>query len=365
MLVIRCVAILLAAAALSASGAVSRAAEPAPGAGPVVMGINPCLIANRTGHGASCPEPPAPDGGDNLAKAEAYRQRALFFIKMQDLASAMAAIDKALALDPDWPEGHHLAARIAAALPDIARAEQEIEIALRLAPDDLDVRATKAAILAWRFPEEALLQFNLILDRSADHIYAHGQRAKLLLQFDRPDLAVRDLDFVLNVDRAATEYLPLRAEANLKRGRPLDAIADYNAALKLDPGRLWLMLGRAKAFAESGDEDAAIADYDTVLGPVGSDKRRPYAISGEDLSRSLTERAKVLVRVKRFADAVTDMMAALATGDRRSMLRIQVFLRQNGYPETPLDGRDSTALRTTLHACFGLNSCFQKISDVL
>jgi hypothetical protein len=54
------------------------------------------------------------------------------------------------------------------------------------------------------------------------------------------------------------------------------------------------------------------------------------------------------------------MAAALAT-EKSSVLRAQIFLRQNGFGDLPLDGRDSPPLRTALQACFGLQSCFQRI----
>jgi hypothetical protein len=43
------------------------------------------------------------------------------------------------------------------------------------------------------------------------------------------------------------------------------------------------------------------------------------------------------------------------------VLRVQVFLRGNGFPDVPLDGRDSPALRHAIASCFGLNACFQGV----
>jgi hypothetical protein len=71
------------------------------------------------------------------------------------------------------------------------------------------------------------------------------------------------------------------------------------------------------------------------------------------------------VHLKRFADAAAEMASALNTGGKPAVLRAQIFLRHNGFPQTPLDGRDSDGLRESLQACFGLNSCFQRISEEL
>jgi hypothetical protein len=71
------------------------------------------------------------------------------------------------------------------------------------------------------------------------------------------------------------------------------------------------------------------------------------------------------MRMKRFAEAAAEAVGALGAGGNRSILRAQVFLRQNGFPETPLDGQASDALRGAMQACMGLNSCFEKISGSL
>jgi len=338
----------------------ARAAEPAPGAGPVILQVNPCLIANRTGKGAPCPEPAVSDSGDNLVRAESHRQRALFFIDMQDFEKAASETDIALDLLPDWAEAHHLAARIAAANADVPRAQKEIAAALALAPEDLDFRATNAAILDWRAPFEAFKEFNDIATKDPAHRYARGQRARLLVEFRHPDDAMMDLNFLLSGKQPAFDYLPLRAQANLMRGRPRDAVADYTTALELNPGRVDLVTARAAAFEAAGDDEAALRDYDTLLGPVGAEKA-PYAISGDQLGAPLMERAKILVRAKRFADAATDMSAAIAQGGKRTVLKAQLFLRHNNFPEVPLDGRVSPELRTALQSCFALNACTQGV----
>jgi tetratricopeptide (TPR) repeat protein len=338
----------------------TSAAEPSPGAGPIVMRVNPCFMANRTGRGTPCPEPAVSDHDDNQDRAASHIRRALFFIDMMELEKAAPEIDAALDLRPEWVEAHHLSARVAAANADVPRAQREIAVARALAPDDLDIRATNAAILAWRAPREALAEFDSIATKDATHLYARGQRARLLMQFGKPEAAMKDLDFLLSGDHPQSDYLPSRAEASLQMGRPQDAIADYTAALDLDPGRFNLLLARADAFEAYGDNEAALRDYDTILGPIGGDKS-PYAIGGDVLAAPLMERAKLLVRAKRFADAATDMSAAIAKGGKPTGLKAQLFLRRNNFPEVPLDGRDSTELRTALASCFALNACFQGI----
>jgi tetratricopeptide (TPR) repeat protein len=336
----------------------TNAAEPPPGAGPILLGASPCLIANKTGRGTPCPEPEVSDSGDKKVRANAHFRRALFFIEMQEMPKARSEIDQALEIDPGWAEPRHLSARLAMATADVQRAESDIAIALKLAPDDMDVRATSAAILEWRSPREALVEFDNIASAAPTHIYSRGQRARLLVQLGQPGAAMGDLDFLLNGDQPATEYLTLRAAASLQLGHPLDAVADYNAALKVEPGQLSVLIARAAVFVLAGDDASALRDYDTILGPVGSE-RPPYAIGGEQLAFPLMERAKILVRGKRFTDAAADIARAIQIGGKNAVLKAQLFLRRNNFSDTPIDGRDSRQLREALKSCFALNSCFQ------
>jgi hypothetical protein len=77
------------------------------------------------------------------------------------------------------------------------------------------------------------------------------------------------------------------------------------------------------------------------------------------------QRALLLVHQKHFLDAASEMADALNAGGKSAVLRVQIFLRRNGFAQTPLDGRDSSELRQSLEACFGLDACFHKISDEL
>jgi tetratricopeptide (TPR) repeat protein len=155
----------------------------------------------------------------------------------------------------------------------------------------------------------------------------------------------------------------LRGAALLARNEIEASIADYSAALKLVPDRFDLLTARAAVHQLKGDDPAALADLDAILGPT---KGTPVIFMREDdLARYRFARAQILIRQKRFADASADMMNSISGRGPRSLLRAQIYLRHNGFPETPLDGKDSDALRAALQACFGLNSCFQKISDNL
>jgi tetratricopeptide (TPR) repeat protein len=331
--------------------------------GVIAVRSNPCLMA-KYGHGQPCTVPALPDTDDTSQLVKAHIARAQFFIDLADLPQALRETDAALGLEPRNAALRHLAARLVMSTGDYVRAERDIAVALELAPSDPDIAASHAALLELQQNSHGALDvYNSILAQHPDHAFSRAARAKLFLAMAQPDNAIADFDAVLAGNHPDDAVLPLRARAYMQIGKPELAIADYNNALARHPAELDLVMERAVAYALAGDDAAALADFETVLGPVGAAPR--YAIGGAELAKYRTQRALLLVHQKRFADAASEMADALYAGGKSTVLRVQLFLRHNGFPETPLDGRDSDALRQSLRACFGLNSCFQQISDQL
>jgi tetratricopeptide (TPR) repeat protein len=349
-------------APLAIAPAVS-AAEPAVQSGVIAVRSNPCLMA-KYGHGQPCQLPLLPQTTATSQLVAAHLVRAQFFTDMAELPKALGEVDAALELDPNNVAMRHLAARLAMSTGDFTRAARDIAMAQQQSPDDANIAASSAALMELQQNLDAALDaFNEILARHPDHTFSRLARAKLFLSMAQPQNAIADFDVLLAGVNPDSALLPLRATAYLQINEPERAIADYTKALAAHPEQLDLMLGRATASMLAGDDNAALADFDIILGPVGGTAR--YAIGGDQLAKYRTQRAFVFVHLKRFADAAAEMADALDAGGKPAVLRAQILLRHNGFPQTPLDGRDSDGLRQSLQACFGLNSCFQRISEEL
>jgi len=337
------------------------------GAGPVAMRITPCLIAAKTGKGTPCPEPQMRNGGDAAEQVAGHLARAHYFIDLEDLPAAAAETDAAIAANPNVAAAHHLAARIALAMFNKEGAEREIAIARAQAPDDLDVHATYATVLEMRPARtEALAELNEVLQSNPNHMFARLERARLNLGPCNPcetladlEFALSDLDFLIKADPHSVIYLQMHADTLMKLGRPQDAVADLSAALVIKSGDFHLFADRVKARELAGDYAAALADLSAILGPVGGPPA--YAVGGNQYAQLLEQRAMILVHSHSLANAATDMMTAINFGGRPAVLRTQIFLRQNGFPETPLDGKTSPKMQTALEACFAFDSCFAAI----
>ena len=328
------------------------------GAGPIVAHVTACLMANRSHRGAPCPEPPVATFGGNAERVANRLERAWFFVDMQDFDKARVETGLALAIDANDLKAHLLSARLALTLGDLPRAEADLAIARKQAPNDPDVGATYAFLLQSRPAQlESLREFEAVISKHPHHHFAREQRAALLMWLGQYSAALKDLNFIVDDNLPNADSLVRRSEAFLALGKPRSAVADLSAAIKLEPNQFMLLAARANAYAMAGLGELALHDYNVVLTMDGGTPL--YAMFDNDRAKLLAQRANVYVGLRRFDEATRDMVTAISLGGIPNILRTQVLLRRNGFSDVPLDGHDSPALRQAITACFGLNACFQ------
>jgi tetratricopeptide (TPR) repeat protein len=329
------------------------------GAGPIVARMTACLVANRSHRGTPCPEPEVSQASDNTERVANRLARVWYFIDTQDFDKARMEIDLALGIDPADLTARHLSARLALTVGDLPRAEADLAIARKQAPDDPDIHSTYAVMLESKPADlEALREFGAVIRTHPDHVYARQEAARLLVKFGHFDVALENLNVVVE-RRPTVNVLVQRSETFLALGKPQSAAADLSAAMKIEPGQFMLMVARGDAYAAAGLSDLALRDYDTVL---AVDHGAPlYVMFDNDRAKVLAKRANVYIQLKRFDDAARDMATAIGVGGVPAILRAQVLLRRNGFGDVPLDGHDSPQLRQALSACFGLDVCFHGI----
>jgi cytochrome c-type biogenesis protein CcmH/NrfG len=337
---------------------------PDPGAGPVRVSPTACLLALRAHKGPPCPEPQLGPGTDKAAQAKAHLARAHYFIDIQELEKAYGEAKAAQAAQPDNVEALHLAARLALSTQDFEGGEAALASARRLAPDNADIAATAAFFLQVKqAPVESFRAFGEILKTHPDHRFAREQHAALLMQFHRAREALLDYDHLMKISPPDINLLQARANAYLAVNRAKDAVVDLSAAHAISPNRIDLMIARAKALVAAGDDVAAVKQYDALLETTGGVPI--YPMFENDRAKLLVQRAHALVHLKRLDDAARDAVAAVTLGGRTAVLRAQVQLRRNGFPDVPINGENSPALGKALSLCFGLEVCFHAVGEAI
>jgi Tfp pilus assembly protein PilF len=368
-----CVVSTIACISFAAShAAFAQANREDPGAGPVIGRLTKCLIAHAKGHDEACPEPTlAPNDASRPKRVASHLARANYYIEIQQLEKALAETDAAIAVDPNNAGAHHLAARLLMVLGGGERAQREVILARKLAPNDPAIHVTYAIMLLGRQADfESLKELKAIVAAHPHYLFAREQLAQLLMQFGQSnserrfyEAALAQYDFVIRQSRPDANLLARRAEALLATGEPKTAAADLSEALKLDPDRSDLLLARANAYVVAELDERAVNDFTLLLTITDGSPR--YSLEENQRAIILSKRANAFVRLHRFDEAADDVIAALNFGGARAVLRAQVFLRGSGFPNTPIDGKDSPALRESVRACFGLNACFQGVMQAI
>jgi tetratricopeptide (TPR) repeat protein len=145
---------------------------------------------------------------------------------------ALAAYDRAVALDPGLVRAYRSRAILHARQGDHDRAITDMDRALALSPDDARSHA------------------------------ARGEYHRIL---GHHDLALADLDHSIRLDPAHDFAWASRGATRLARGELDEALADLNQALELRPEYVWALVRRARTWRALGDPTRQLADLDRAL----------------------------------------------------------------------------------------------------
>lgn len=156
---------------------------------------------------------------------------------------------------------------------DLRNAEQEVALALRLAPEFYPSETTAGYVeLARNDPREALDRFDRALAQRADYVPAWMGRGQTLLALDRDPEAVAAFEAALAADPSLTdvrrqvEVLRFRglqrnlASARLaaRAGRTEEAIGLYRTAIESSPESAFLYREIAQVERQQGQADLAL-----------------------------------------------------------------------------------------------------------
>jgi tetratricopeptide (TPR) repeat protein len=336
-----------------------------PGAGPVPMRAGTCFHAVKFLKGPPCPEPKVTTTGDNASRIANRLDRAAWLIAVQKYDQARAETDLVLDIDETNLAARFLRARLSLTLFEPAKADRDLAILRKQAPDNVDIRATAAYLMLGNPTEfEAMREYHRIVAAHPDHLFSREQRARLLMSMKRGDAALADLNFIIESQPNYQFARELRAEALQMIGRDLPAIADIKAAQDGARETALGLASRGEAQARAGNDELALKDYDKVLATLDGGAPQ-YVLSHEMRAELLVKRAHVLVNLRQFDRAADDAVMAAKVGGVQAALRAQIKLRRAGFGDVPLDGKDSPELRKGLIACFGQKACFQGVMKAI
>ncbi len=171
-----------------------------------------------------------------------------------------------LAAEPKHFDAMHLLGLIHAGRGDTPAAADWVRRAIELQPDNVDLRATQARLLALlgRFPEAiaAVERAMALRRRDADLMKLHGA---LLMDCGRPLEALASFEAALEQRPADAEAHRHRGAALFNAGRREAALASFDRAVALAPKDAEAWLSRATALKHLEKLDEAIDSYGRAI----------------------------------------------------------------------------------------------------
>lgn len=166
------------------------------------------------------------------ATAEDHIRTSKSLLHNRDLDGAIASLDKAIELKPDFAEAYVQRNRL-----------HMLKGSLDSALADLD----KA----------------LLIDPEMKQAYAERGRIRML----KNDMkgALNDLDNAVGRGYRSDEVYSSRANLRMMTRDYQGAISDFNIAISMNPARIGYYLGRGAARSGTGDDDGALVDYTSII----------------------------------------------------------------------------------------------------
>lgn len=207
------------------------------------------------------------NGLDPMARINAknFIAEARIALKKGDKIAAAAAIDRALHVDPAYPEVYLIRAKLRFEQDDRNGAMADMAEALKRAPDDLDVLDIRSSVYA-DAGEYALAYADVdkILHLNPKSASALNNRCWFGAHLEKYEAALADCDAALALDPHAPSALDSRGYIYLKTARFDLAIAEYNKVLKANRNAASAYYGRALAEAQKGEKSDSEDDMATA-----------------------------------------------------------------------------------------------------
>jgi len=210
------------------------------------------------------------------ASAAAFRERGLVRASLDDVAGAIADLERAAELEPRSARVWHELGRQRVRDGDATGGLADYDRALALDPDltfALYDRAYCHLQLGQR--ERALQDYDRLIALEPDHAVAHHFRGVIRQGLGDLAGAVADYGRSLELDPENDESREGRAECLLQLGRVEPALADLELLLERYPAWLGGYHNRALARHDLGDLEGALADFGRAI-ELDPDFAAPY-----------------------------------------------------------------------------------------
>ncbi len=242
------------------------------------------------------------------------------YLGKHDVVAARAAADDLKTMHTDAPDGFYFAGLVAQQDNRLEDSERELQRALTLKPDSIDVLAALSRLDVQRGKGAAAIQrLKTLAEHEPNNVLLLNLLGQTFLATKDTTGATAALTQAIQADpRSWTSYRN-RARVKVAQNDPDGAIADYEAALKIAPSDPQLLMEAAALEEQHGRVDAAIAGYDALY------RSDPQArqLAANNLAMLLVTYRKDPVSL----DRARDLSAAFASSDNGALLDTNGWVR--------------------------------------
>src|ERR1051325_6063141 len=312
----------------------------------------------------ACDPPPVSEALRADERAQAHMRRAKAVLSFGRMEEAYREVGETLKADPKNVDALVLRTRLSMSMMMGDAAGRDLNAALLLVPGNPYLLAGNAEyLLMMGDAPSALRDVSAALEKQPADADMLWIRARVYMAFDKLNDAKKDLDRVLELEPDERRALIFRAQLYLRRGQFEHAIADADRLLAVAPHDISMREVRARANTALNRLDDAVEGLDGILGKPGEKSAASPVFA--QFSQLLIQRAILLMKLNRRDDAGLDLDTIVNTGGQRALLRMQLYLKKNGFSELKIDGERSDAFTKAIETCFINQACGRGLIQAL
>jgi tetratricopeptide (TPR) repeat protein len=310
----------------------------------------------------ACDPPPVDTTQSTADQIQEHLDRAQRLLLMFRSKQAREAGDQAIALDPNNLSALKFRSRLAMYIGDSDIAWRDANAAVKIKPDDSDALATRGE-LRWQRQDLglALLDLGEAIKANPKNADAYRIRGRALMIAGREEEALADWNAALALEPDFDLARLFRSQTYLRMRNFKAAVDDTSILIDADQQRSSALQVRAIAYAALDNPSKAVEDLTLLIGDPRT--QTPLPAANPTLRPLLLQRMILLFKLDREDDARKDLTALLERGGKQGVLQIQLFLRQNGYPDVEIDGRNNERLQQAIFACTSNPACLKALTQ--
>ena len=197
---------------------------------------------------------------------EIFHNQGIALAQQNRLAEALALLDKALQLKPDYGEAHNNRGVILQQLNRMEEAVASYDRALRIRPDNPGTLYNRGnALVQLQRMEDAIGSYDGVLKLTPDHVESLLNRGYALMHLKRSSDALVSFEKALKIRPGYGDAHHNRGVVLANLGRLEEAVTSYNAALQLQPDHAAAHNDRGSALMALGHPEEAIMSFEKAL----------------------------------------------------------------------------------------------------